>query len=381
MTWHRTILLCCLIFPTGVPATSFADEIVQTLIHTTFHADNSDPDWRSERDCRIVVRDQLFHVDALQGTPQISKNVSLTGGKFRLLLELRTGTESEATLFWTSQGTPRRDETHKVTKKFEEDGHWHTYEFAFTVPDRLTSLMIRFSASDGAWDIRSFQLIRTSPPPFSIREAVPVMYEFPPQTSESGETIPGQKKETIQFTVANDVLAQMKYHVGDQTTERILARNEMVDCFVPIKTEGNLAAVVLRLRPQGFPDIVAPIFLYRPEGNTDWIQKPFGDDKRIEIAPDARMARLWHNETLFGIIAPIVHRNGTIPKFVLGNDSTETELHFESDDVDLHINLEAPFLYFEIADTSTQDDLPLLEGPVVRLFGECRGGLLPGVEF
>jgi len=365
----------------GVPAKLLAADVVQTLFHTTFEESGVPPDWRAERDCRIVPREQYIRIEALQGTPQISRFFNATGGEFRLILELRTGTESNATLFWTSQGTPRRDDAHSVALRLEEDRHWHTYEFVFTVPDILTSMMIRFSAPDGSWDIRSIRLVRRSPPPLSVREAVPILHQNEPQTSENGETIPGLTQEMIRFTVGNNVLVPMRYFIGNQTTERTLIRGGTVDLGVPIRPVGNLAAVVLRLRPQGFPDIVYPLFLYRPEGHTDWIQKPFGNDKIVEIAPDARMARLWQGGELFGIIAPIVHQNGVIPRFVLSGDSTETELHFENDGVDLRIGIAPPFLNFEITDTSAQDDALPLEGPVVRLFGELRGGLLPGVEF
>jgi hypothetical protein len=126
---------------------------------------------------------------------------------------------------------------------------------------------------------------------------------------------------------------------------------------------------------------VYPVFLYRPDGHTDWIRKPLGDGMFIEIAPDARMARLWNDDELFGIIAPILHREGVIPRFVLSDNSTETELHFEGDNVDLRIDFASPFINFEITDKSPEDDAARLEGPVVRLFGEFRGGLLPGVEF
>ena len=398
MSRLRTILLIG-IFLLGGNNFSLAAEVVQTLFHTVFNENDPRSDWRVDRDCRVVVRDQILRVEALQGTPQIVFRpidvtggevrfipVNFTGGEFRLILELRTGTESNATLFWTSQGTPRRDDAHTVALRLEEDGHWHTYEFVFTVPDILTGLMIRFSAPDGSWDIRSIQLVRRSPPPLSVREAVPILHRNELQMAENGETVPEQAQEMIRFTVANDVLVPMRYHIGNQTTERILIRGGTVDLGVPVRTEGNLAAVVLRLRPQGFPDIVYPIFLYRPEGpapegTVDWIQKPLDDDKMIEIAPDARMARLWQGGELFGIIAPIVHRDGVIPRFVLSDNSTETELHFENDSVDLRIGIAPPFLNFEITNTSAQDDAPLLEGPVVRLFGEFRGGLLPGVEF
>jgi len=380
----RTIFLIGLFLFTGVSAKLFAADVVQTLLHTTFDVNDTNLDWRTERDCRMVVRDQTLRVEALQGTPQIVYRpiesidgevrfvpVSFTGGEFRLILEIQTGTESSATFYWTSLGTPQRSEAHTVAMRLEEDGHWHTYEFVFTVRDILTGMMIRFSAPDGSWDIRSFKLIRTSPPPLSIREAVPVMHR----------TETGQTQEVVQFTVASDVLVPMSYHIGNQTTERELLRGETVDILVPIRPEGNLAAVVLRLRPRGFPDIVYPVFLYRPEGNTDWIQKPLGNDTIIEIAPDAQMARLWHGDELFGIIAPIVHRDGVIPRFVLSGNSTETELHFESNGIDLRIDIASPFLHFEITDNSAQDEAVLLEGPVVRLFGEFRGGLLPGVEF
>ncbi|MCL2710969.1 MAG: hypothetical protein FWE95_08815 [Planctomycetaceae bacterium] len=361
MTWLRTILLIALFYFAGTPG-HLAAEVVQTLLEenaTHF-------DWRAERDCRVVLRDQLLRVDALQGTPEIYRRVNFTGGEFRLLLELRTSTESNATLYWTSLGTPQRNEARKVAMRLDEDGYWHTYEFVFTVRDILTGMTIRFSTPDGSWDIRSTKLTRKSPPPLSIRDAVPVLHEG---------------REMIRFTVANDVLVPMRYRVGNQTTEQTLPRGAMDNILVPIRPEGNLAEVVLRLRPQGFPDIVSPVFLYRPEGTTDWIQKPLDGNKMIEIAPDARMARLWQGGELFGIIAPIVHRDGVIPRFVLNNDSTETELHFESNDVDLKINIASPFLHFEITDTSAQDESAPLEGPVVRLFGEFRGGLLPGVEF
>jgi len=366
----RTVLLIVLFFFGEVPAKLLADEIVQTLFHSTFDENVGNNDWRAERDCRAVVNGQLLHIEALTGQPQIARAVEFTGGEFRLVVELRTGTESNATLYWVSKGAPRRDEAYTVSLPLKEDGDWHVYEFIFSVQDTLTGMTIRFSTPDGSWEIRSIKLIRKSPPPLSIRESVPISYE-----KEEGQT-----QEMIRFTVANDVLVPMKYRIGNQTTERTLARGQTVDLGVPIKTEGNLAAVVLTLHPLDFPDVVCPIFLYRPEGQTDWIQKPLGNNQRIEIAPDGRMARLWRGNEFFGMIAPIVHRSGVIPKFILGNDSTETELHFESSDVDLRLDIAPPFLKFEITDKSEQEGSPL-EGPVVRLFGEFRGGLLPGVEF
>jgi len=364
---------------TGVPTPSVAAEIVQTLLDTAFDENVENNVWRAERNCRAVVRGDTLRIEALQGLPQIFKRADFVGGQFRLIIEIRTGTESEVSLYWTSRGAFQRNEDNKVVVPLNENGHWHTYEFLFTVPDELQSMMLRFSAPDGIWEIRSIKLIRSSRPLMSVREAVPIIHE-------------GQ--ERVRFTVSNDVLIPVKYRIGTDSTEQTLPRGESVDLAAVVRTEGNLASAILRLHPHDFPSIIYPVFLYRPEGQTDWLRKPLGNvrgnddrgnDMILEIAPDARMARLWRGDELCGIIAPLVHRQGVIPKFVLTEDSTETELRFTSGDVDLSIDIAPPFLHFEITDKSEQDtalrETVPLEGPVVRLFGELRSGLLPGVEF
>ena len=373
MTKLRTILLIGLIIFAGVPAQLVAADIVQILAETTFNASEPNSNWRAERNCRAVVREQLLHVEALRGQPELATPpLSYVGGEFRLIVELRTDTESKASLYWTSRGSLRRDELHRKSLPLQEDGLWHSYEFVFSVPDILTGMMIHFSAPDGNWDIRSIKLIRKSPPPLSIRQAAPYLHK---------ETEDDPGRERMRFTIANDVLVPISYRIGTQTEERTLPRGESVDLAALIHPEGNLAAVVLTLHPSGFPTMVSPVFLYRPEGQTDWIQKPLGENKTIEIAPDARMARLHIGNELVGIIAPLVHRNGIIPQFTLANDSTDAELHFENSDVELRIGIAPPMLNFDITDKSVQKESLPLEGPAVRLFGKLQSGFLPGVEF
>jgi hypothetical protein len=359
----------------GAPAVSVAAEVVQVLCDTTFDENAENKDWRAERGCRTYVKGDILHIEALQDLPQLSRRVEHTGGEFRLIVELRTGTESEVSLYWMRRGTLRRDEDHKIQMRLTEDGDWNFYEFNFSVPDVLTSMMLRFSAPDGAWDIRSIKLIRTSPPPLSVREVTPLLRKDQE----------GKEREGLRFTVSNDLFVTMPYRIGHQTTDLTLQHGETVNLWAPIQPEGNLAAVILTLHPQGFPSQVYPVFLYHPEGQTDWIQKPVGDNASIDniivdIAPDARMARLRRGDEVFGIIAPLVHRNGVIPQFVLANDSTESELYFESNDVDLRISIAPPLLNFEITDKLEGESVPL-EGPVVRFFGTLQSGLLPGVEF
>ena len=353
----------------GIPAKVFAQEITQTLLDITFDETIGDNPWLAERFARAIIRGDALHIEANQGEPQISRRDEFLGGEFRLIIELRTGTESNVCLYWTRTGSFARTEDKRVSMPLIEDGRWHTYEFVFKIPDVLQSMMLRFSATDGTWEIRSIRLIRRSRPPLSVKETVPIVHEM-----ENG-----QVQNMIRFTISNDTPILIQYRIGTQAAVQTLPSGRTENLGVPIRVEGNLASAILTLHPNGFPSIVAPVFLYYPEGTTNWMWKSLGNGMALEIAHDARMGRIWNGNDLVGIIAPLVHRQGAIPRFVLAESDNENDLHFTSDDVDLRIVIDAPLVHFDI--TSKTEHAAPLEGPTVRLFGELRSGLLPGVEF
>jgi len=204
MTRVQTILLIGLFFLTGIPASSSADEIVQTLFDITFdeNAETNEQwnQWRAGPGCRTVIRGELLHIESLQGLPQFSRNANFSGGEFQLIVELRTGTESNALFNWTSRGAPRYDEN-KIQLPLNEDGDWHSYKILFTVPDILTGMRLSFSALDGAWDIRSMKLIRQSRPPLTIREIAPFSFE---------------DREGLRFNIANEIFLPVQFHFGNQ---------------------------------------------------------------------------------------------------------------------------------------------------------------------
>ncbi|GHT19206.1 hypothetical protein FACS1894189_7890 [Planctomycetales bacterium] len=346
----------------------FADPVIQKLFEMSFETDAHG--WRAEQSCRAALKNNVLFVEATGETPSISKFVDQIGGKFYLTAKIRTRTNSRVSLYWTTKGSPRRDEVKKVTIELQEDAQWHDYQFEFSVQDFLTGLVFRFSTTDGSWDIQSITLVRESPPPLSVRKVEPIQYK----------TKAGAEQNRLRFTVSNDVTIPMKFHIGSEPEELTLQPHETVDLAVLIEPEGNLAAVNLILHPNEFPDIIYPVFLYYPDVKTDWIKKPISEGRTLEIAPDARLARIKQGEDVFAIIAPLVHHNGIIPKLTLSPKSTETQLQFEGDDLDLKIEIDGSEnqLHFVIDGKAKQT---LWEGPAVRLFGTLQNGLLPGVEF
>ncbi|MDR3183652.1 MAG: hypothetical protein LBT89_12180 [Planctomycetaceae bacterium] len=359
-----------------IPTLTAAD-VEQTLLTMSF--ESSANDWRVERSGKAALQDKALHITAAGGQPMITKFFEQIGGEFHLFIEIRTFTESSAFLYWTSRGSPRRHEQNKVTVPLQEDGDWHTYEFVFNVSDYLSVLALGFSKNDGNWAIRSMKLVRKSPPPFTIQKIEPFKHKA------EGGTL----SDMLRFTVHNDIAVPLKYRINHQPEELTLDKNTSVDLGAAIDySEGNLAAVVLTLHPQDFPDITRSVFLYRSEGKTDWIRREFSRGKVIEVDSKGKMARLLYNNQPVAIIAPLVHRNGIIPNFIPAEDSSEKLLHFVSEDTDLRIEIGEPLRFIAAEKNRTvnpeggsdADRVPL-EAVAVRLFGKLRSGLLPGVEF
>jgi hypothetical protein len=352
----------------------FAAEIERKVVEMVFETNTHD--WQAERFCRASIRDKVFFIQAVDGLPFLSRKIDVLGGQMRVVVEMRTSTVSTVTASWTTQGSPRRSNDKMKTLPLNSDGIWASYEFNFSISDRLTSFTLQFSSSDGTWEIKSFTIYRRSSHPLKVSRIVPYQH-----TDENGN-----KRNMLRYTIQNNTLVPLSFFVGHQPEELKLQESQSIDLGVPINTEGNLTVANLRLRSNDFSEMDYSVFLYEPEGKTNWISKTFDRTKTIEIAPNARMARIRFGEKIIGVIAPIVHRFGVIPVFDLTSDSTENSLRFTSSEAELEIRIESESLRFLITDKTSSEEKTLpnfkpLEGPVVRIFGTLQSGLLPGVEF
>lgn len=385
-----------------------ASEIEQKLADMRFNTEAHD--WRAERYCRAYLKAGAMTIESESGEPTLSRQFDAVGGRFRMAFRIRTLVKSDLSVYWTTRGSPRRSEEAKQTQTLIHDGQWHDYHFNVHVPDYLTSISLRFGSAEGVWEIESFQVFRKRAHPLRIQNIAPHRYEAD-----------GKTYDMLRYTVLNDAPVPLTFRVGNQIDEIVLQGRQTVELLAPLKLKGNLAVANVPLRPEEFSEIDYPVFRYVPEGETDWIVRPLGDGKRtIEIASDARMARIRRGDEIVALIAPLVHRNGKIPDFdaVSINKSLRTSttnggatknfgeiLRFEDPAVLLEILIADDSLRFSIHDktvpienknksptnhqppTTTLPTAPLpptgalLEGPVVRVFGTLQSGLLPGVEF
>ena len=328
--------------------------------------------WRAEQNCRVFLRDDALCVEAVGGQPLLSRSTDEVGGLFRIILRVKTAYTSNCEILWTTKGSPRRDEENRGVLPLNADGQWNDYEFELSVPDILTSVAFRFTAPIGVWELKSFEVHRMRFHPLSVTKIVPILH--------TENNVP---EERLRYTVVNVSSVAVSFRIPTRDVPISLEPGRSVDLLVPIRPEGNLAAVNLHIEPEDFPNIDYPVFLYLPDGKTDWIQTPLGTEGQIlEIAPDGRMARIRQGEEVVAILAPLVHRNGIIPSLSC-TPSTETGcFEFESPDVMIRLDVQGDSIRFRITDNHAKSDtVSRLEGPVVRLFGFLRSGLLPGVEF
>lgn len=368
------LLGIALSFVSFLPAAmSHADELEQKLIEMTFLTDSHD--WRSGNHSRAFLKNGALHVEAIGGEPSLSRPSERIGGRIRLVLRIRTRTNSTLTAFWTTRGSPRRSEDKSVSQTLQSDGHWHEYELLLSVPDVLTGVMLRFGAAEGTWEIESITAYRRRNHPISVQKIVPYAHR-----DENGAL-----RDYLRYTIYNDAPVPLKVRADHLDEEVELPGRKALDFAVPIRTVGNLATVNLVLHPRRFPTVDFPVFLYREEGQTDWISRPVGT-KTLDIAPDGRMARLRQGEDVFAVIAPLVHCKGRLPDLKLLPEASpalpDAPVRFESEELEMQLHIAGESIRISISGKETSSpDASDWEGPVVRLFGALRSGLLPGVEY
>lgn len=374
--------------------------------------------WQPERNCRIVRTGGIDRIEAVGGQPSLYHRFNFTCEKLEYKIQVRTKVESNAVFHWVTRQSPRRGDDKSVTIPLIADGEWHEYNLSLPVYGNLTGLSLRLSAPAGLWELDAFALRRRVPQPLVLDRVVP----------SDDPALP-----KVEFTLLNTSPSTVQYKVHGLNRELSLEPNRRIKMRAPLKNNGALAEAQLSLTVQNLPPITYPVFLYRPEVAVDWISlpldghrdKPFSERSEsaaqtdfpltpstafqtvavetpsalpsvglfLDIAPNAGVARVRSGETILAWLAPLVHRQGTIPAFQRVQTTAEsgtsgTEVRFEAPDTDLSIRVHEGLVHFRAGNRARQSEtapatasLAPLEGPVVRPLGTLRGAVLCGVEF
>ncbi|MGL6194026.1 MAG: hypothetical protein ACRC2T_04305 [Thermoguttaceae bacterium] len=358
--------------------------------------------------------------------------------KIKLRLKIKTPNQSQLNVYWLTKEFPRRDASRMCTLYLTADDQFHDYELFVPASGHLTFLSFQLlgtntsaqsgavsdagssalpsntsnSSSSGLWYFDAIEVSATVPFPLVVKKAV-------------------RDEKGVKYTISNTGQIPIDFTAAEIPGDQRLEAGREITLTVPIKTSGHLAIVSLKLTTKDFPYVEYPIFIYLPDGKTDWITHQFPDSNfHFEISPSAQIARIVRKpdnqqSEVVAIIAPLVHQNGVIPDFKListpdsapnlasnsgptsdenseaakpadnGNDTAATTN--SNPNVFRFVDSKTEATKTDPPDTKTELVIELLpngevgfkftapkgsvfEGPVVRPFGTLQGGLLSGVE-
>jgi hypothetical protein len=143
---------------------------------------------------------------------------------------------------------------------------------------------------------------------------------------------------------------------------------------VVLAADGNtpFQSLEIVVQPDTLPPIRRTIFVADAQAPGDWVLRKSGS-LSLRIARDGSGARVEREGSLLGVLAPLVWRNGAVPKMKLVERGEG--LRFIGEGVNVEVTLRG-----EEISVAIQSDAPC-EGPVIRAFGPLEQGIFAGVEY
>ncbi|NLS90860.1 MAG: hypothetical protein GXX96_01565 [Planctomycetaceae bacterium] len=306
--------------------------------------------WFAEARCELTTRDGNLLVHTTGKDPYMHARVDTSGGQMALEYRARGTAPGPAQVYWITRESPRRGDDKARSLEVIPDNEWHEYKVDFHAPGHLTD--IRLDPADGAGEIEIdwIRLVHLGEHPLSIDRIA---------LTEAGAefTIKNHGTSPRQFTAAGQVL------LLQPGTEKVIAiGTDAKQLIEPIRID---------LQAEGLPDVSRSLFVVHPEAPVQWLDMPLEGGK-LQVAPDGKAARVFRNDQVVALLAPLVHCDYRIPSFNL--TSTPQSLQFRGEGVALTLSTAGNEIHIVIESES------VCEGPVVRVLGGLEQGLLAGLE-
>ncbi len=306
--------------------------------------------WLAESCCELEAKDGNLFVHPTGADPYMHARVDTLGGQMALEYRARGTAPSPAQIYWITRESPRRGEDKVRSFETIADNQWHEYTVEFKAPGRLTDIRIDPADNSGEIEIDWIRLVRLGEHPLSIEHV---------RVDDAG----------IQFTVQNHGAEPRQFTAAGQTMSLQAGAEKVI--VVPVDTKTVLEPVRLVLQTDGLPDVQRSVFVVHPDAQVAWIDLPL-DGGKLQVAPDGRAARVFHNDQLVAMLAPLVHCDYQIPSFE--PTSTPQSIQFRGEGVVLTLSTAGNEIDVDIESEKS------CEGPVVRALGNLQQGLLAGVE-
>ncbi|MFO0912915.1 MAG: hypothetical protein U0795_08155 [Pirellulales bacterium] len=309
--------------------------------------------WQAQHDCELRTSPDGLVIRSHGADPFLARPVNVDGGTLLVKMRLRSASQGRGRVYWTTDQSPNQDESKAQSFTLEHDRQWHDVLVPIHVQGRLASLRLDPCQAPGEVTLGTLSIERQIEAPVRVSQV---------ELNESrvAVTVHNHDAQTQTFTLWGQ--SHQLAAGADLQLQRMLDRS------LPLEP------VPIDLACEGFPAWQRTLFAYQPQAPVTWLEAPAAGYV-LRVAPDGSMAQLIRNGQLVAALAPIVHREGSVPKLRPAVDGQAIVL--EGDDVHVRLSWEEGLpgeLGIELRAEGT------VEGPVVRSIGSLQQGLLAGVE-
>jgi len=307
--------------------------------------------WTAAHDCTLAVVGGALRIQCSGDDPYLISPPLGIEGPFTVMLRMKCASGGDGQIFWTTTRYSNAGEARSERFHLIHDGHWHDYSVPLDAKGKVTSLRLDPGEAPGLVEVAQINVVRETLHPLEIESV-------------------HAEGHRIELSVKNHSEDAISFAVADQKAAVAGKATQSVSFTAGGKRP--FAAFEVVVQPEGLPAIRRTAFVADAQASDDWIVRK-SEFVTLEIARDGSGMRVGREDKLLGVIAPLVWRDGVVPKLNLAEQGDS--LLFVGEGVRVTVSLRS-----EEISVAIQSDAPC-EGPVLRALGPLEQGLFAGVEY
>lgn len=316
--------------------------------------------WKEPHDCTITQGQGTLLIKSQSHDPYFHSPRFRAQGPVNISLRMKSTASGPGQVFFITRQSPGWSEARSVRFNPEHDGQWREYSMALSTDELITGLRLDPATAPGDIELDWIALEEQTLHPLSIQRVSVDQTSIKVKVRNHSD-----QPRSISIAGPNGASAASAQGGPGAIMELSIGRSD---------TEA-FSAMELKIKAADLPELTRTLFLYRDQPVRDLVSLKGGD---LEIqAPQAGMGlRILRQGKTAAILHPLAHRGGKPLTFTMTIQGEE--LHGRTPEGDV--------IRFAINNQEVRCRLsPVapggIEGPVVRVPGPMRQGLLAGVEY
>ena len=325
--------------------------VVQTekLVEWTFKEGTAG--WSAQHDCTVAEEDGVLRIQSQGNDPYLAGPPIRIAGPLTVNLRLRCATTGAGQIFWMTTAAPDTTEARSQFFKLIHDGQWHDYSVPLAAEGTITRLRFDPGDAPGRIEVERMELARLTLHPLEIASV----------------HVQGHAAE---LTLTNHAGNPLKVRVDGGSYEVRAHATQVIAVNTPARAPFEARELVVE--SEGLPPLKRAIFFADAALPAEWETVKSGG-LALLVAPDGSGARIELNGKLAGFLAPLILRDGVVPK--LTRESWGAWMHFHGDGIKLAVSAQDSEIRVAIESAEP------CEGPVLRALGSLEQGLFAGLEY